>query len=66
MNIQYLKERKFRCGMNSVALAKKIGVSPVSITQWENGSRKPAYDKIIKLCKALDMDANILLGLKGE
>ena len=32
----------------------------------ELGRRIGTVDTIVKICKALDMDANILLNLKGE
>ena len=47
-------------------LGKKIGVTESTISQWESGCKNPKVSTLIELCKLLDMDANILLNLKGE
>ena len=66
LNTFYLIKNKENKGYNSVKLADALNVSKATITYWEKGISYPRMDKLITLCKLLDMDANILLNLKGE
>jgi len=48
-------------------LAAKLGDSRASlICNYENGTSRPDVDRIIKLCKALGVSADELLGLKTD
>ena len=42
-------------------IAKASGVSPASVTQWEQDANHPRGENLIALAKALDCDANWLL-----
>ena len=66
MNRKYLKESRINKKYSQKELSKKIGVTESIVSQWENGSKNPKVSTLIELCLLLDMDANILLNLKGE
>ena len=60
---QRLKEEIRMSGLTTVELAKRIGVSPEMITQYYTTDKLPRLDTFTKLCKALDVSADYLLGL---
>lgn len=43
-------------GLKKVQLAQLIGMSPASVTAWENGQKKPNRATIARLCMALQVD----------
>lgn len=45
-------------------LAAKIGVSAAMVTQYFTTKKLPRLDTFTKICKALDISADYLLGLK--
>ncbi len=51
------------CGLTTVEVAKKVGISPEMVTQYTTTKKLPKLDTFAKLCKALDFDANYILGL---
>ena len=58
-----LSEEIKNSGLTTIAIAKKIGVSPEMITQYCTTKKLPKLDTFAKLCKELDLDANYILGL---
>ncbi len=58
-----LSEELKSCGLTTVEIAKRIGVSPEMITQYRTTKKLPKLDTFAKLCKELDLDANYILGL---
>jgi len=50
-------------GLTMTEIAKLVGVSPEMITQYCTTKKLPKLDTFAKLCKALDLDANYILGL---
>ena len=67
MNYTIIKERLVEeiknCGLTTVEIAKKIGVSPEMVTQYCTTKKLPKLDTFAKLCRELDLDANYILGL---
>lgn len=59
-----LKEEIKNSHMTTVQIAKIIGVSPEMITQYITTKKLPKLDTFAKLCKALDLSANYILGLE--
>ena len=59
-----LKDTRKKKGINQKSLAEMIGVYTKDISRWETGVRTPSAEYIIQLCKALDISADYLLGLK--
>lgn len=52
--------------MNERELADAIGYSYKAVSAWECGVNAPTGDAIYELCRALDISADWLLGLRGE
>lgn len=63
INKKYLIEKRLENGYTNNSLCKETGISPSMLTCLEKGYRTPSVETIIKLCKALDLDANKLLNL---
>ncbi|MBR2904127.1 MAG: helix-turn-helix transcriptional regulator [Clostridia bacterium] len=61
---QRLNEELKNCGLTTVEIAKRIGVSPEMVTQYRTTKKMPKLDTFAKLCKELDLDANYILGLE--
>lgn len=53
-------------GITQRMLATLTGTTEVSISRWANGSRLPNTDALYKMCKALDVSSDYLLGLSEE
>ena len=58
-----LKEEIKALGLTTVELAEKVGVSPEMVTQYYTTKKLPRLDTFVRLCKALDVSADYLLGL---
>lgn len=61
---QRLSEEIKNSGLTTIEIANRIGVSPEMITQYTTTKKLPRLDTFAKLCKALDVDANYVLGIK--
>ena len=66
-NYSVIKERLCEelknCGLTTIEIAKRIGVSPEMVTQYRTTKKLPKLDTFAKVCKELDLDANYILGL---
>lgn len=60
-NGQRLKQGRIYRGLTIEALAEKIGVTKQAISQYENGSSRPEYDKIMQLTGALSFPNDYFL-----
>lgn len=58
-----LKEEIKLSGMTTRELGEKVGVSNEMITQYYTTSKMPSLETFEKLCRALDVSADYLLGL---
>lgn len=56
-----IREARKRKKLTQKELAKKVGVSHNTISDWESGNHKPDVDTIMLLCKILEVDANYML-----
>lgn len=45
-------------GLSQEALARKIGISPIAVTNWETGRARPDLDSIGVLCQTLKLTPN--------
>jgi transcriptional regulator with XRE-family HTH domain len=52
--------------MSQEELANSLGVARPTVSQMENGRRKVSADELPKLCKILQVTADVLLGLEDE
>lgn len=58
-----LREEIIHSGMTTVELARQVGVSPEMITQYCTTKKLPRLDTFARLCRALDVSADYMLGL---
>ena len=58
-----LSEELKNCGLSTIQIAKKIGVTPEMITQYSTTKKLPKLDTFARLCRELDLDANYILGI---
>lgn len=63
--VRLIRARAFR-QWSSFDLAKKAGISPSVVCNIENERNSPTAYTIVRLCKALGISADYLLGLKEE
>ncbi|WP_205207043.1 helix-turn-helix domain-containing protein [Asaia sp. As-1742] len=59
---QRLREARRIRDYDQATLAIKAGLPTASISHFENGSRKPSFDNLRKLAKALNASTDYLLG----
>ena len=58
-----LKEEMKFLKLTTVELAERVGVSPEMITQYYTTKKLPRLDTFVRLCEALDVSADYLLGM---
>jgi transcriptional regulator with XRE-family HTH domain len=61
-----LREVRDKRGLTQVELGTKAGIPGTSIAHMEAGSRKPSFDTLRKLSKALKVSTDYLLGTTDE
>ena len=59
-----LREEIRHSGLTTVEIAGRVGVSPEMITQYMTTKKLPKLDTFAALCRALDLSADYILGLK--
>ncbi len=65
MNLgENIKKARKAAGVTQKELAERLQVYQKDISRWETGVRTPSAEYIIQICKALDISADYLLGLK--
>ena len=57
---KHLKEVRVRAGISQAELARRMGVSPAMISQYETGARSPKMDTLKKIADALGVHASEL------
>lgn len=62
-NLKYFRLKK---GLTKKALADKANVSPMAITNYENGRRKPDMDILKSLAEALEVRVSDFLAVRNE
>ena len=58
-----LKELRELFGMNQIQLARKLGVSKQSISNWENDNIQPSIEMLIKIAQLFSVSTDFLLGM---
>lgn len=61
--IRELREAK---GWTQLELAKRAGVTPQSVSRWEQGQSNPRLDQLTRVAEALDVDLSAFAGRKLE
>lgn len=61
-----IKELRMALNISQVELARKLGVSKQSVSNWENDNIQPSIDMLVKIAKCLNVSTDYLLGLNVE
>ncbi|CAM3505626.1 DNA-binding helix-turn-helix protein [Streptococcus pluranimalium] len=57
-----LKELRKKHGLTQKEIAKLIGISQSSYSNWENGNREPSLENVVRLAKLFGVTTDYLLG----
>lgn len=57
---QRIRAARKKAGMTQAELAKRLGISYVGISQWENDIRNPKYETLLRIAKALNVEVDTL------
>jgi len=57
-------KRREQLGLTQTELAKRAGLQPPAISQYESGVRNPSYEAIVKLSNALNVTTDYLISGK--
>lgn len=63
---QRIRELRAARKMSQVELAKALGVSKQSISNWENDNIQPSIEMLVKLAQVLSVPTDYLLGLNEK
>ena len=55
-----------RRGLTQEVVAEKLGVTPQSISRWENGQSRPDVDMLPKIAAFFDVSVDALFGYRAE
>lgn len=64
--MRMFKYERERCGLTQNALAEQLGVSQQTISKYENGSREPDLENLIRMAKIFHVTTDYLLGISEE
>jgi transcriptional regulator with XRE-family HTH domain len=53
-------------GIKQSQLAKKLGVSTVSLSNWSTGKSLPSLETVVRICQILDVKIDELVQIKIE
>ena len=59
-----LKETRKDSGMSQKEVAELVGVGASCYANYEQGIREPSLEILVKICEALDVSADFLLGIE--
>ena len=54
--MDYIEQIRIDKGISVTKLCNDIGVQRTTYYKWLDGSRKPKIDKIINMCKVINID----------
>ena len=63
---QRLKDLRNTYGFSQAELAERIGSNSSTVSNWEQGTKRPNIDTIRTLCQLYGCSADYLLGLPGD
>ena len=61
-----IKQARKKVGMTQAALADKLGISYVGVSQWENDLRNPKYETLKRIASVLQTTPENLMGVVFE
>ena len=59
-----IKQLRLARNLSQVDLAKKLGVTKQSISNWENNNIQPSIDMLIRLSNYFSVSTDYILGLE--
>lgn len=59
-----LREARERQGLNQAQLAQRAEMQPSAIAHFEANRRKPSFENVRRLAKALDVSSDYLMGVQ--
>src|SRR3712207_6797934 len=63
---QQIKKIRESLGLTGEEFGKKLNVTKVAVSNWENNNRKPDLDMLVKIAKLGNTSVDSLLGLEKE
>ena len=60
-----IRDYRRRAGLTMKELGDRLGVSESAVQRWENGDRRPSYERLLQISEELDCSVNELLGYYG-
>lgn len=63
---QRIREARLANHMSQVELAKKLGVSKQSLSNWENDNIQPSIEMLTRMAVQLNVSTDYLLGLDNR
>ena len=61
-----LREVRLSRGLSQVELAKQLGVTKQSVSNWENDNIQPSVDMLVKIAQCLSVSTDYLLELDAK
>ena len=61
---QRIRELRCACGWSQVELAKRLGLSKQTVSNWENDNIQPSIEMLIRLSNVFGVSTDYLLGLE--
>ncbi len=61
-----IKKLRLSLNISQVALAKNLGVSKHSVSNWENDNIQPSIDMLVRIARCLNTSTDYLLGLDSK
>ena len=61
-----LKKKRHEMGISQETLAKKLFVTKAAVSNWENGTRLPDAEMIVKIAECLDVDVALLINAASQ
>ena len=66
MKNERIKQRRKEIGLTQLDVAKAVGVSKTSVSQWESGDTNPKGENLYSLCRILQCEPDWLLYGEGK
>ena len=63
---EQIKKLRTAKGISQVQLAKHLGVTKQSISNWENDNIQPSIEMLIKLAEHFNVSTDYMLGLSNK
>ena len=58
-----IRELRMAANISQVQLAKKLGVTKQSVSNWENDNIQPSVEMLVKIAQVFAVSTDYLLGL---